>query len=199
MGVTGLLPIVFLPLFGIVSGSNISSLYFSDGVVICWGSMIMTSAIEKYGLHVRIANLLLKNCGNASLSALIFGFVFTTGFLSMWMSNTATAALMCPMAKAVFAETNRRGRGRVAASKKELVPAVAAAVDLGIAFAASLGGMATLTGTGSNLVLQGEVFTHITLSPLISHWDVAAVCRYNVDPVQGRCCPYLVRLTIFRS
>lgn len=152
MGVTALLPIVMLPLSGVVSGGEISSSYFSDGVMVSWGSMVMTGAIEKYQLHVRIANWFLKSFKNASLTAIIFGFVIITGFVSCWMSNTATAALMCPLARAVFLEL----RMKPDVFPLELLDSAAAAVDLGIAWGSTLGGMATLTGTGANLVLQGN-------------------------------------------
>ena len=182
MGITGLMPIVCLPLLGISSGGNVSSVYFSNGVVVCWGSMVMASAVEKYGLHKRIATALLQFAALAGSFGVISGFVLITGFLSMWLSNTATAALMVPLANAALEDiaSNRPGwiemkvteaaaeadkspeaylYDRIENKRKYVLGCLAICIDLGIAFGASLGGMATLTGTGSNLVLQGTLQT----------------------------------------
>ena len=79
MGLTALLPIAVFPLFGIVSGSETSSLYFSDGVVVCWGSMLMATAIEKYGLHSRFANYFLHRVSAHNFPGLLLVFIFATG------------------------------------------------------------------------------------------------------------------------
>jgi hypothetical protein len=60
MGITGLLPIVFLPLLGVCSGVIVSKEYFSDSVVICWGTLLIATAVEKYKLHNRFATRLLN-------------------------------------------------------------------------------------------------------------------------------------------
>jgi di/tricarboxylate transporter len=192
MGITGLLPIVFLPLLGVCSGVIVSKEYFSDSVVICWGTLLIATAVEKYKLHNRFATRLLNITERYGINGILFGFVFITGFLSMWLSNTATAAMMAPMSNAVFTKlrgdakrtdresgleddfdfehrtlhtvhrsaVNRRislERPSPRRYSEETLRSAATAVDLSIAFAASLGGMATLTGTGSNIVLQGTL------------------------------------------
>ena len=152
MGVTGLLPIILLPTLGLVRGRSVSSSYFSDEIVICWASLIMAMAVDQYSLHSKFAQYLLAKTSSAGLPGLILAFVMTTGFISMWLSNTATAALMAPLSKAVFSELTRSSKYR-----EDKIRAAASAVDLGIAYASSLGGMATLTGTGANLVVAGTM------------------------------------------
>jgi hypothetical protein len=214
MGTTGLLPIIFLPIMGISSGSTVSSLYLSDSVMICLGSLLIASAVEKYNLHNKFALVILKFSKTNNPEALILSFVLVTGFLSMWLSNTATAALMVPLSKALITsvqdsrndiiitmndkehneisnpskkqkpetetetETETENKTETAkkmeksphqvenlckpAEKSALDPEtklLAAAIDLGIAYSASIGGMATLTGTGANIALQGTLLS----------------------------------------
>lgn len=79
MGITALLPIALFPLFGIESGTVISSFYFSDGVVVCWGSMLMATAIKKYNLHKRFADYFLHRVSRDNHAGLLFVFIFATG------------------------------------------------------------------------------------------------------------------------
>lgn len=155
MGLTGLLPMVLLPCFGISNGTKVSQIYFSDSVVVCMGSLIMASAVEIYQLHHRAAKIIMSYAKGGGLSAILAAFVFLTGFISMWLSNTATAALMIPLSRAIFIHIERHHKD----AGSDLIASTGVAIDLSIAFAASLGGMATLTGTGSNLVLQGTMMS----------------------------------------
>lgn len=119
MGVTGLLPIIWLPLMGIMSGSAVASTYFGDSVIICWSSFLISEAVEKYNLHKRLAyNVLMFSYRDSATNneadsthrrkwvtsdeLLLLSFIFVTGFISMWLSNSASAALMIPLAKAVM-------------------------------------------------------------------------------------------------
>jgi sodium-dependent dicarboxylate transporter 2/3/5 len=79
MGVTSLLPIIILPLIGVLGSSSVSSIYFSDGVVVFWGSMIMATAIEKYNLHKRFARLFLGKSNRSNHSVILLVFICTTG------------------------------------------------------------------------------------------------------------------------
>eukprot|EP01041_Mallomonas_annulata_P008776 gene8776-18150_t len=151
MGVTALLPIALFPLMGIISGEYfVSQPYFGDSIMVFLGSLLIATSIEEHGLHCRFANSILywtKSFGDVGL---LFAFIITTGSLSMWLSNSATAALMTPMAKAVF-DTRSEDLSLIRDCGIKI------ALDLEIAYAASIGGMATLTGTGSNLVLKATM------------------------------------------
>eukprot|EP01035_Chromulina_nebulosa_P038000 gene38000-51318_t len=176
MGVTGLLPIIWLPLLGIMSGSAIASTYFGDSVIICWSSFLISDAVEKYNLHKRFAYNVLKFSYRKSAAnkdgettsrrqwvtsdeLLLLSFIFITGFISMWLSNSAAAALMIPLAKAVMVglrnDPASSSVDAVSAERSHRLHSLACAIDLSIAYAAGFGGMSTLTGTGANLVLQG--------------------------------------------
>jgi sodium-dependent dicarboxylate transporter 2/3/5 len=102
MGVTGLLPIFLFPLFGIISGESVAEAYFSDSIIVCLGSLLITNAIEKYGLTGRFGRFILHKTKSGNFRILLFAFVMISGFFSMWLSNTATAALLTPLAKAIF-------------------------------------------------------------------------------------------------
>jgi sodium-dependent dicarboxylate transporter 2/3/5 len=144
-----------MPCLGVINGSTISKTYFSDSIIVCMGSLIMASAVETYQLHHRAASVLLQWAQYSGISGILFAFVFITGFLSMWLSNTATAALLIPLSSAICSHLAEHPELLSGAE----ISQAGMAIDLSIAFAASLGGMATLTGTGSNLVLQGTLLS----------------------------------------
>lgn len=136
--VTGLLPVVLMPLTGAASAKTLAAVYLSDPVMLLFGSLLVAAAVERHGVHERLARSIVE--GAASESRLVFGILTSTFVLSMWMSNTATASMMAP-----FAAVAARGRRAP----------VANACALSVAFGSSLGGLSTITGTGPNVVLQG--------------------------------------------
>ena len=152
IGVTSLIPLLLIPILGITSGEMISSAYFEDSIVTCFGSLLISDAIEYYNIHRKFANVFLTRSHKYGLNGILCGFLFCSGFLSMVLSNSATAAVMTPLARAIIGELKNS-----TSTSDELheVLKAAKAIDLSIAFAATLGGMATVIGTGANLVLQG--------------------------------------------
>ncbi|XP_054163855.1 Na(+)/citrate cotransporter-like [Oppia nitens] len=101
LAITALLPLVFYPLLQIMSTKEISKSYISDTLMVFLGSIIATVAVEESNLHQRIALRILMFFGSSPLW-LLLGFMSTTSFISMWISDTATTALMVPIIEAVI-------------------------------------------------------------------------------------------------
>src|SRR3989337_3288632 len=103
--VTSLLPIILFPLFGILDIGKTTSSYGEPIVFLYIGGFLIAIAIEKTGLHQRIALSIIRRMGTR-LNMIILGFMIATGFLSMWISNTATAIMMLPIGLAVISTTS---------------------------------------------------------------------------------------------
>jgi len=138
LGITSLLPIVLFPLLGIMDGKAVSVLYINQVIFLFMGGFMVAIAVQKWELHRRIALWILLALGT-STSRILLGFMLATAVLSMWISNTATTMMMIPMALSVLGIESRKATpfGRV--------------LLLGIAYSASIGGIATLVGTPPNL------------------------------------------------
>ncbi len=143
LAVTALIPVVLFPLLGVVDGKTISGLYFNHIIFLFIGGFIMAFAMERWNLHRRIALRILIFFG-VSPGRILMGFMLATAFLSMWMSNTATAMMMVPIAFSIILKLEESlGKGRVAKYSVGLL--------LAVAYSASIGGIATLVGTPPNL------------------------------------------------
>lgn len=146
MAATALLPIVLFPLLGVMSTAETTSSYANHLIYLFLGGFLIAMAMQKWDLHRRIALQTIRIVG-VSPRRTVLGFMLATAFLSMWISNTATAMMMLPIGLAVIA-THRDANG-------EVNQAFAATLMLGIAYAASIGGVATLIGTPPNAILAG--------------------------------------------
>jgi sodium-dependent dicarboxylate transporter 2/3/5 len=158
---TALLPLVLLPLTGIYEGDSAfkraAAPYADPAIFLFLGGFIIALAIEKWGLHRRMALLTLLAVGT-SPSRLVAGFLIATALASMWISNTATAVMMLPIGLAVVqlmtdrlaASQEGREVGRNTDAQN-----LAISLLLAIAYAASLGGFATLVGTPPNIYFAG--------------------------------------------
>ena len=145
LAATSLIPIVLFPVMGIMSdGSSIADVYFNNIIFLFIGGFIIALAMERWNLHKRIALIIIKKVGT-SPSRIIFGFMLGTVFLSMWISNTATAVMMLPVAMAIIVKMEESFRANH-------VHKFSISLLLGIAYSASIGGAATLVGTPPNLV-----------------------------------------------
>ncbi|MFB5945139.1 SLC13 family permease [Albibacterium profundi] len=141
--VTSVLPIVIFPLAGALTVSETTSSYGNPYIFLFMGGFVIGLAIERSGLHKRIAFNIINVVGTSEKNV-ILGFMVATGFLSMWISNTATAIMMLPIGISVASHFGDRQP-----FSKNLM--------LGIAYAASIGGIGTLIGTPPNIILAGIV------------------------------------------
>ncbi len=149
---TALLPLVVLPLVGVLPIEDIASNYMDPTVMLYMGGFLLATAIEKWNLHQRIA-LNIINLLGTDLRRIVLGFILATGFLSMWISNSATALMMLPIGLAVVSQfKSHLGQGQ-----EKLASHLGKNIMLGIAYSASIGGMATLIGTPTNNILRAVV------------------------------------------
>lgn len=162
--VTAILPIVLFPLLNISTIEKTASAYGDPMIFLFMGGFLIALALEKTGLHRRFSLSILKYTGN-STDGLVLGFLLSTAFLSMWISNTATTMLMLPIATSVIALFEQQK-----ATSKEDIKNLSISIMLCISYASSIGGMATLVGTPPNIVFAGfmEKNEHITIS--FSDW-----------------------------
>ncbi|XP_007530798.1 solute carrier family 13 member 2 isoform X1 [Erinaceus europaeus] len=195
LAITALFPIIMFPMMGIMDASEVCIEYLKDTNVLFLGGLLVAIAVEHWNLHKRIALSVLLIIG-VRPALLILGFMLVTAFLSMWISNTATTAMMVPIAQAVLEQLHQAPTGKDVeegsdnpafvlqepSEKKEgskldirqMHPEPPAATEpraqknqeqlrfsqgmsLCVCYSASIGGIATLTGTTPNLVLQGQV------------------------------------------
>jgi sodium-dependent dicarboxylate transporter 2/3/5 len=151
IAVTALLPIVLFPLTGGVGLSETTASYGHKYIFLFIGGFILAIAIEKWNLHRRIALTIIKLVGTNVVN-IILGFMIATAFLSMWISNTATAVMILPVGMAIVTQLKDNS---ATIENENMV--FAKALMLAIAYSASIGGMATLIGTPPNMVLAGVV------------------------------------------
>lgn len=141
--VTAAMPVAALPLLGVMPIAEATAPYANPLIFLFVGGFAVALAVQRWSLHRRVALRILEFSGSR-LDRLIGGFMLATAGLSMWVSNTATAALMLPIALSVLALVETDAETRDADSRPAL------ALLLGIAFAANIGGMATLIGSPPN-------------------------------------------------
>jgi len=143
---TSIIPIVAIPLLGVGTVREATAPFANPVIYLLLGGFILALALERWNLHRRIALGFLARVGDHKL-AILGGFMLVAAFLSMWISNTATVMMMMPIAISV-AMAMRGG-------EEKLGDPFALMLLLGIAYAASIGGMSTLVGTTTNAVAAG--------------------------------------------
>ena len=146
--VTSLLPLVLFPLLGVLTIDAAAAPYANPVIFLFMGGFIIAKALERTGLHKRAALATIRVVGTRPRN-LVGGFMAATAFISLWVSNTATVAMMYPMATSVIDLAER--------DKQNYDPRFAVALLLGLAYSASIGGLGTLIGTPPNALLAGFV------------------------------------------
>ncbi|MFT4812733.1 MAG: sodium-dependent dicarboxylate transporter 2/3/5 [Paracoccaceae bacterium] len=207
LAATALLPIVLFPLMGIMRGRelpaankidlstasfngdfsaadfdiifpNVANQYMDWIILLFMGGFIIAIAVEKWSLHKRIALHILKVIGGQP-HRLVLGFMVATGFLSMWLSNTATALMMMPMGMSLILLYEELNEKTIAegGTVSDRAPNFALTLLLGIAYSASIGGFATLIGTPPNGVLITQMSQLFPDAPEItfSSWMLFAL------------------------
>lgn len=170
LSVTSLLPIVLVPALTERTVGQTTAPFGSSVVFLFLGGFLIAIAMEKWKLHLRIALLTLRRVG-LSPRRIVLGMMLATGFLSMWVSNTATALMMLPIATSVLALVMERNMGRDAAAAQQLAmdggatvaqavsdPAIArfgTCLVLAVGWSASIGGLGTLIGSPPNAIIAG--------------------------------------------
>ena len=162
--VTSLLPIILFPLSGGLELKLTTASYGHKFVFLFIGGFILAIAIEKWKLHKRIALNIIKIVGTKK-SNIILGFMIATAFLSMWISNTATAVMILPVGLAIISQLKDNPK---TIENENIV--FGKTLMLAIAYSASIGGMATLIGTPPNLVLAGVVKTSFNVEINFLQW-----------------------------
>ena len=144
MPAVALMPLVLFPLFGIAKISEAALPYANEVVFLFMGGFMIGLGIEKWNLHRRIALSIVRLTGTGG-NGIILGFILSTGFISMWLSNTATTMMMYPIAASVISVVFAQQRDSVGARNFALC------IMLAIAYASNFGGIGTIIGTPPNV------------------------------------------------
>jgi sodium-dependent dicarboxylate transporter 2/3/5 len=140
---TALLPLILFPFLGIMPGRETAPIYFNNIIVLFIGGFMIALTMEKWNLHRRIALAIIHAVGGGP-ARMVLGFMLAAAFLSMWISNTATAVMMVPIGLAMILQIEEEfGKDRTHSFSVGLM--------LGIAYSCSVGGLMTLVGTPPNL------------------------------------------------
>ena len=164
IAVTALLPIVLFPLTQGLDLKTTTASYGHKFIFLFLGGFILAIAIEKWNLHKRIALTIIRLVGT-NIVHIILGFMIATAFLSMWISNTATAVMILPVGMAIISQLRDNSE---TIENENLI--FAKALMLAIAYSASIGGMATQIGTPPNLILAGVIQETYGIEISLQQW-----------------------------
>ena len=158
----GLVPFVVFPLTGVMDHSRVATSYGHSMILLMMGGFFLSAAMERSGAHRRIALVMVRAVGGRGGRRLVLGFMLATAGLSMWISNTAATLMILPIAVAVLRQTQDDREMRVA-------------LLLGVAYAASVGGMGTPVGTPPNVLLMGVLAQRYERTISFPEWMAVAM------------------------
>ncbi|MFC3040381.1 SLC13 family permease [Virgibacillus xinjiangensis] len=150
---TSLLPIILLPVLGALDSDTVVSSYGDDIIFLFLGGFFIATAMEKWNLHQRMALAIIHMIGT-STNRIILGFMVATGFLSMWVSNTAAVMMMIPIGLAIVYQVSESLKGE---EQQGELKKFEKAIIFGVGYGGTLGGLGTLIGTPPNIILAGQV------------------------------------------
>jgi sodium-dependent dicarboxylate transporter 2/3/5 len=186
IAMTSLLPIILFPLTGGLDIAETTASYGHKYIFLYIGGFIVAIAIERYNLHKRIALNIIRVIGT-NMTSIVLGFMVATAFLSMWISNTATAVMMVPIGMAIVSHLRDNPE---TPENENLV--FGKMMMLAIAYSASIGGIATLIGTPPNLILASVVNELYGIEITFAQWIVIGLPISIV--LLGICWYYLTRV-----
>ncbi len=210
---TALLPLVIFPVVGGADIAEVGASYGSDIIFLFMGGFILALAMQRWNLHRRIALVTVRAMGT-NPAMVIAGFMVATGFLSMWVSNTATAVMMLPIGVSVLmlvvglegspeladaaeaeADGSAGAKGEGPAQQGALKTNFGTALMLGIAYAASIGSLGTIIGTPPNTLLVGYLSSNHDIDIGFGQWMLVGVPLSVVFMV---ICWFLLTKVVFR-
>ncbi len=168
--VTALLPMIMFPLFMVATAREAAAPYGDSIIFLFMGGFMIALGLEKHNLHQRIALNLIRLTGTSG-NGIILGFMISTALISMWISNTATAVMMLPIATSV---TKLLG-GEITDADQPKFQKFATGLMLSIAYAASIGGIATIIGTPPNVVTVGFIKRFYDQDVSFATWMVIGI------------------------
>jgi sodium-dependent dicarboxylate transporter 2/3/5 len=165
MPAVALVPLVLFPLMGIAPIKEVATGYGDSVLFLFMGGFMIGLAIEKWSLHKRIA-LSIVNITGTSGDRIVLGFILATGFISMWLSNTATTMMMYPIAASVIHVVNENHKGNARLGNFALT------IMLAIAYASNFGGIATIIGTPPNVAFVSYIQEKYKYTIQFSDWMI---------------------------
>jgi sodium-dependent dicarboxylate transporter 2/3/5 len=179
LAVTALLPLMLLPLLGILPSKSVAPNYANHLIFLFLGGFMIALAMEKWNFHKRLALWIISIMGTEP-KRIVLGFMTATAFLSMWISNTASTMMMLPVAMAVVGQIARDASlngERNSDSQRQIENGLGLVLMLALAYSASIGGVGTLIGTPPNIVFAGFYRKMFPDNPEISffQWMVLAI------------------------
>nr|WP_298056854.1 DASS family sodium-coupled anion symporter [uncultured Halomonas sp.] len=170
---TSLLPIVLLPITGALASSTVTAAYGNPIIFLFLGGFMIALAMEKWDLHKRIALSIIAVLGT-TINSIVFGFMAATGFLSMWVSNTAAVMMMLPIGTAIVYQVTQE-LSKTEGDHSTEIDKFSKALIFGVGYGGTIGGLGTLIGTPPNIILAAIVNELFGVEISFAGWLVFAL------------------------